>query len=65
MRIGDFPLSVGTYCELWGGVWNRGGREEASREKVSLRLTTFILLTLRFVGGLENTSSAQAIEEGV
>ena len=63
IRMGDFAFSVGTYCEIWAGLWNKGDRGEADREKVSLSPATHIMLTLLFVGGLENTSSAQVIGE--
>jgi hypothetical protein len=51
-RNGETPFTGGTYCDVWVGRWVRPGSGE---EKVSLSLTTFILLTGLFVGGLEGT----------
>ena len=50
-RRGELPYAGGTYCEVWIGYWNKGGREEVWREKadpekVGLSFTTSILLKL-------------------
>jgi len=70
-RKGELAFAGGTYCEVWVGLWDKGGGEEAGRdkadgekEKVSSGLTPVILLTLLFVGGLESTSSTKVVREG-
>ena len=59
-RLEDMAFAGGTYCEVWVGQWARGGGEV---EKVSMSLTTSILLTKLFVGSLENTSHTQITRE--
>ena len=47
-RDEDRPFAGGTYCEVWVGLWDRGGGidgGEADEEKVNTSLTTSILLT--------------------
>ena len=48
-RTGDLPFAGGTYCEVWVGLWDKGGeeagREKADPEKVSLGLADSTPLT--------------------
>jgi len=66
-REGELAFGGGTHCEVWVGLWEKGGkesgREKVDPEKVSLGLTTSALLTMPFVGGFEGTSSTQIIGE--
>jgi len=66
-REGELPFGGGTHCEVWVGLWDKGGkqsgREKVDPEKVSLGFTTSALLTTPFAGGLEGTSSTQIIGE--
>lgn len=50
-RNGELAFARGTYCDVWVGLWDKGGREEVGSEKVdpekvSLSFTTSTLLTL-------------------
>jgi len=56
-RLQATSFAKGRYCEVWVGEWVNGGGEKVKVEKTSLNLTTSILLTGLFVGGLESTSN--------
>lgn len=60
-RLEDIAFAGGTYCEVWVGRWVKGGGED---EKVSLSLTTSVLLKKFFLGSLESTSHTQITREG-
>jgi len=67
--IGDIAFAGGMYCEVWVGRWEKGGREgigeeKVDVEKVSLSLTTPILLIWLVIGGLESTSNTQVTGTG-
>ena len=44
-KKGELAFAGGTYCEVWVGLWDKGGeeagREKSDPEKVSLGLATF------------------------
>jgi hypothetical protein len=63
-RLGTISFSGGTYCEVWVGQWVKGGGAKVEVEKVSLSLTTSILLMELFVGSLESTSHTHVTREG-
>ena len=55
-RLRETPFARGAYSEVWEGKWvKRGGKVE----KVSLSLTTSILLTGLVAGGLKSTSNRE------
>ena len=60
-RKGELAFAGGTYCEVWVGMWDKGGeeagREKADPEKVGLGRVDSTPLTPAFVGGFESTSS--------
>ena len=62
-KEGEIAFGEGAYCEVWKGRWKKGGGEEIG-EIVSFSLTTSILLTWLFVGGLESTSDTQCNRGG-
>ena len=48
-KKGELAFAGGAYCEVWIGLWDKCeevGKEKADPEKVSLSVTTSILLTL-------------------
>ena len=63
-RSGELPLAGGSYCEVWIGLWDKGGGKEVRREKVGLGFTASILLTLPLQVALKaprlSTSSLQS-----
>jgi len=71
--LGKVAFARGTYCEVWVGWRDEGGRKRGSEgvdrrevdvEKVSLSLVTPILLRWLFVGSIESTSNSQDAREG-
>ena len=64
-KLEDIAFAGGTYYEVWVGRWVKGGGEKAEVEKVSLSLTTSVLLIKLFVGSFESTSHTQVTREGV
>jgi hypothetical protein len=53
-RQEEIAFGGGMYFEVWVGRWEKGGGEEVGGKKVSLSLTTLILLMWLFAGGLES-----------
>jgi hypothetical protein len=65
-RQPEMVFPRGMTCDFWMGTWDKvggGGMNEGrvNSEKVSLSLTTSILLTRLVLGGLESTPNTQVV----
>ncbi|KAF9780777.1 hypothetical protein BJ322DRAFT_281225 [Thelephora terrestris] len=63
-REGQIPFAEGRYCEVWEGLWRKGGgkgigKEKAGAEKVALK----VLKTLKARPGSKGTGGTKTARE--